>query len=269
MNEALALAVPCQVEVVLPVHNEAHVLEQSVRRLHAHLSNGFPFTARITVADSASADATLSVAVALAAELPGIRVIHLDEKGRGRALRAAWAISDADVVAYMDVDLSTDLNALLPLVAPLLAGHSELAVGSRLARGARVERSLKREVISRTYNMLLRLLLGTHVSDAQCGFKAGRRDAIQALLPDVENYHWFFDSELINVAEHRGMRIYEVPVDWTEDPDSRVKLISTAIEDLRGIARLRRTWRTQAGDPAQSLPQSIAPRKEQPTCPPR
>jgi glycosyltransferase involved in cell wall biosynthesis len=238
------------VEVVIPVHNEQHVLEASVRRLYAHLTHEFPFSARITIADSASTDGTLALARSLVADLPGIRVIHLDEKGRGRALRAAWTSSHADVLAYMDVDLSTDLNALLPLVAPLLSGHSDIAVGSRLANGARVERSLKRELISRAYNFLLRLSLGSRVSDAQCGFKAGRRDAIQALLPAVENECWFFDSELLHLAEQAGLRIHEVPVDWTEDPDSRVHLMATAIEDLRGIARLRRAGRAWAGDPA-------------------
>ena len=248
------------VEVVVPAHNEEQVLEASIRRLHSHLTREFPFSARITVADSASTDSTLEIAQRLAAELPGMRVIRLDEKGRGRALRAAWSSSRADVLAYMDVDLSTDLNALLPLVAPLLSGHSDLAVGSRLMHGARVERSLKREVISRAYNFLLRLALGSRVSDAQCGFKAGRREAIQALLPAVENEHWFFDSELLHLAEQGRLRIHEVPVDWTEDPDSRVHLVATAIEDLRGIARLWRRGPATAGDPApQTTHDTITP----------
>ena len=238
------------VEVVVPVHNEEHVLEASVRRLYSHLTHEFPFSARITIADSASTDATLEIACTLADELPGVHVIHLEEKGRGRALRAAGLQSGADVLAYMDVDLSTDLGALLPLVAPLLSGHSDLAVGSRLINGARVERSFKRELISRAYNFLLRLCLGTRVSDAQCGFKAGRREAIQALLPAVENEHWFFDSELLHLAEQGGLRIHEVPVDWTEDPDSRVHLVATAIEDLRGIARLWRRGPAALSDPA-------------------
>ena len=248
------------VEVVVPAHNEEQVLEASIRRLHSHLTREFPFSARITVADSASTDSTLEIAQRLAAEVPGMRVIHLDEKGRGRALRAAWSSSRADVLAYMDVDLSTDLNALLPLVAPLLSAHSDLAVGSRLMHGARVERSFKREVISRAYNFLLRLALGSRVRDAQCGFKAGRREAIQALLPAVENEHWFFDSELLHLAEQGRLRIHEVPVDWTEDPDSRVHLVATAIEDLRGIARLWRRGPATAGDPApQTTHDTITP----------
>jgi glycosyltransferase involved in cell wall biosynthesis len=255
------------VDVVIPVHNEGHVVEATVRRLYSHLTHDFPFSARITIADSASTDDTLSIARTLATELPGVRVIHLDEKGRGRVLRAAWSDSDADVLAYMDVDLSTDLNALLPLVAPLLSAHSELAIGSRLIRGARVERSFKREFISRAYNFLLRLSLGGRVSDAQCGFKAGRREAIQTLLPAVENEHWFFDSELLHLAEQAGLRIHEVPVDWREDPDSRVHLTATAIEDLQGIARLWRAGPAIAGAPApQQLEERVnpTPRREQP-----
>jgi glycosyltransferase involved in cell wall biosynthesis len=255
------------VEVVVPVHNEEHVLEASIRTLYSHLTHEFPFSARITIADSASTDSTLSIAHVLESELSGVRVIHLGEKGRGRALRAAWSASRADVLAYMDVDLSTDLNALLPLVAPLLSGHSDLAVGSRLIHGARVERSFRRELISHAYNFLLRLCLGSNVSDAQCGFKAGRREAIEALLPDIENDNWFFDSELLHLAEQSGLRIHEVPVDWTEDPDSRVHVVATAVEDLRGIARLWLRGPAAASDPA---PQTTSdhvtqtPRREQP-----
>jgi glycosyltransferase involved in cell wall biosynthesis len=257
---------PAQVDVVIPVHNEEQVLASSLRRVHEHLLNDFPFSACITVADSASTDSTLDIARFMAGELSGIRVMHLDEKGRGRALRAAWTVSDSDVLAYMDVDLSTDLNALLPLVAPLLSRHSDLAVGSRFAHGARVERCLKRELISRTYNLILRLSLGTRVSDAQCGFKAGRREAIQALLPAVANDQWFFDSELLHLAELEHLRIHEVPVDWTEDPDSRVNLVATALEDLRGIARLRRNGHTPL--PVSTTPTTTTtPRREQPAWP--
>ena len=232
----------------MPVYNEEHVVADNVRRLHAYLSNGFPYSAVVTVVDNASSDATFEIAHRLAYELDGVNVMRLRAKGRGRALRAAWTGSDARVVAYMDVDLSTDLSALQPLVEPLLDGRSDLAVGSRLARGARVRRSLLRELISRTYNLIVRAGLRSRISDAQCGFKAGRREAVQALLPLVEDEDWFFDTELIHHAERSGLRIHEVPVDWTEDPDSRVHLISTAIEDLRGIARLRRNERRRAGD---------------------
>ena len=159
-------------------------------------------------------------------------------RAAGRALRAAWSASDARVVCYMDVDLSTDLRGLLPLVAPLLSGHSDLAIGTRLAHGARVVRGPKRELISRAYNQLLRTALRARFSDAQCGFKAVRRDALVDLLPAVRDDAWFFDTELLVLAQRRGLRIHEVPVDWVDDPDSRVNIVRTAVDDLLGVARL-------------------------------
>src|SRR3954468_22551534 len=229
---------PPQVEVVVPVYNEERALAASIRRLHDHLAAGFPFTWRIVIADNASTDSTLTVARRLADALPGVSVLHLPEKGRGRALRAAWSATDAEVACYMDVDLSTDLRALLPLVAPLLSGHSQLSIGTRLANGAQVERGAKRELISRAYNHILHAALRARFSDAQCGFKAARTDALRELLPDVRDDAWFFDTELLVLAQRRGLRVHEVPVDWVDDPDSRVAVVPTAIEDLRGVARL-------------------------------
>ena len=227
------------VDVVIPVYNEERDLGPSVRRLHAFLSKDFPFPAVITIADNASKDGTLAVANTLVAELPGVRVIHLDQKGRGRALRAAWLQSDATIVAYMDVDLATDLKALLPLVAPLVSGHSALATGSRLARGSHTTRGPKREFISRAYMLILRLVLGAGFTDAQCGFKAVRADVARRLIPQVKDQTWFFDTELLILAQRAGLRLHEVPVDWTDDPDSRVAIVKTAMDDLRGVARLR------------------------------
>jgi len=209
-----------------------------VRRLVAYLRESFPFRAQITIADNGSTDATWVIADRLARELPEVRAVHMELPGRGRALRAIWSQSEAEVLAYMDVDLSTDLNALLPLVAPLLSGHSDLAIGTRLARGSRVIRGPKRELISRGYNLLLRTLMGARFSDAQCGFKAIRRDQARALLPLTRDTGWFFDTELLVLAERAGLRIHEVPVDWIDDLDSRVDIIATALADLRGMARL-------------------------------
>jgi putative flippase GtrA len=233
----LELAAP-DVDIVVPVYNEEAGLERSIRRLHRFLRDGFPFRWRIVVADNASLDATPAIGAALARDLPNVSYLRLERKGRGRALRAAWSASPARVVAYMDVDLSTDLRALLPLVAPLLSGHSDLAIGTRLARGSRVVRGPKRELISRGYNRLLRTVLRARFSDAQCGFKAMRRDAADGLLGDVRDESWFFDTELLVLAQRRGLRIHEVPVDWVDDPDSRVDIVATALADLRGIARL-------------------------------
>ncbi|OLF11415.1 sugar translocase [Actinophytocola xinjiangensis] len=231
-------------EVVVPVHNEERDLDRCVSRLHESLTSWFPYRFRITVADNASTDATLVVARRLASLLPEVEVVHLVEKGRGRALHRVWSNSDAAVLVYMDVDLSTDLAALAPLIAPLLSGHSDVAIGSRLARGARVVRGAKRELISRGYNLLLHSTLATRFSDAQCGFKAIRADVAQQLLPHVTDTGWFFDTELLVLAERSGLRIHEVPVDWVDDPDSSVDVVATALADLRGIARLTRDLAT-------------------------
>lgn len=233
-------------DIVVPVYNEQAALEECVRRLRSYLSAEVPYTARITVADNASTDRTLAIARALAEEFPDVHVLHLDRKGRGRALHAAWGSSDARVLVYMDVDLSTGLDALMPLVAPLLSGHSDVAIGSRLARSSRVVRGPKREFISRSYNLILKGTLHAHFSDAQCGFKAIRADVARALLPLVEDDGWFFDTELLVLAERAGMRIHEVPVDWIDDPDSRVDIVATAVADLQGVARVGRALATGA-----------------------
>lgn len=232
------------VDVVLPVYNEQAALGPSVERLHQHLSDGFPLTWRITIADNASTDRTGQIAANLAATLPHVRVVRLEAKGRGRALRAAWSMSDAAVLAYMDIDLSTDLAALLPLVAPLVSGHSDIAIGSRLATGACTVRGPKREAISRVYNRIIRFVFRSRFRDAQCGFKALRAEVARRLVPEVADQGWFFDTELLLLAEHNGLRIAEVPVDWTDDPDSRVHIVRTAAEDLKGLARVAwRFWR--------------------------
>jgi len=235
---------PPTLDVVIPVYNEEADLEPSVRRLHRYLRESLPVTFRITIADNASTDGTGAIAMRLTDELTDVVYLRLDEKGRGRALRAAWGASDATVLAYMDVDLSTDLAALLPLIAPLLTGHSDLAIGSRLARGSNVVRGVKRELISRCYNVILRGTLAARFTDAQCGFKAIRRDVAAELLPLIQDNSWFFDTELLVLAQRCGLRIHEVPVDWIDDPDSRVDIAATAIGDLKGVVRLVRGFAT-------------------------
>jgi glycosyltransferase involved in cell wall biosynthesis len=225
-------------DVVVPVFNEERDLARSVQRLDDYLATALPHRYRITIADNGSTDATPQKAVRLAAERPSVRLVRIDAKGRGRALRTVWETSDAPVLAYMDVDLSTNLTALPPLVAPLISGHCDLAIGSRLARGSHVVRGAKREFISRGYNLLVRTLLRTHFSDAQCGFKAIRADSVGWLLPIVRDNTWFFDTELLVLAERSGLRIQEIPVDWVEDPDSRVNILRTAFGDLRGLWRI-------------------------------
>jgi glycosyltransferase involved in cell wall biosynthesis len=228
------------VDIVIPVYNEQVILAQSVQTLLQYLIENFPYSWRIVIADNASIDQTWQIVQQLEAVYPGqVQGLHLEQKGRGRALRYAWLHSQADIVCYMDVDLSTNLDCLLPLIAPLASGHSQLAIGSRLAHGSKVVRQWKREVISRCYNLLIKGVFGNVFSDAQCGFKALRRETVWQLLPLIENNEWFFDTEMLLLAQHNHLRIYEVPVDWVEDLDSRVKIVKTVLEDLRGLRRVR------------------------------
>lgn len=232
-----ALSTPI-VDIVVPVYNEQADLASSIERLHDHLEYHFPYPCRITIADNASTDATAMIAASLAARFDNVVSVRIEQKGRGRALATVWAASDAQVLAYMDVDLSTDLDALLPLIAPLISGHSHIAIGTRLNRRSHVVRGPKREVISRGYNLLLKGLMAARFSDAQCGFKAIRADVAHELLPYVRDTGWFFDTELLLLAERAGLRVYEVPVDWVDDPDSKVDIVTTARADLAGLARL-------------------------------
>jgi len=227
------------VDIVIPVLNEEKGLPQSMmilsQFLHDNLSRN-PW--RIVIADNGSTDSTRSVSEMLAQKYPGISYVYIPQRGRGRALRTAWLESDADIVSYMDVDLSTNLNSFPRLIQAVEEGY-DIAIGSRLSARAKVRRSLKREVISRSYNMMIKSLFFVSFSDAQCGFKAVSRNAAQALVPLVKNNNWFFDTELLIIAAKRGFRIREIPVDWVEDPDSRVKVLRTAWEDLKGLMRLR------------------------------
>jgi glycosyltransferase involved in cell wall biosynthesis len=232
------------VEIVIPVYNEQAVLEKSVTRLREYLRENFPYSWRITIADNASLDRTWEIAQNLQTGYPEVKALHLEQKGRGRALRQAWLESEAEIVSYMDVDLSTGLESFWPLIEAILKGEREVATGSRLAAGAVVRRQWKREFTSRVYNRLIKLFFFQQFSDAQCGFKACRAATARQLLPLVEDNAWFFDTELLLLAEHNGLPIFEVPVNWVEDLDSRVKIARTALEDLGGLWRVRRTfWR--------------------------
>jgi glycosyltransferase involved in cell wall biosynthesis len=234
---------PVRVDVVIPVYNEERDLERGVTRLREFLQQNCPYRWCIVVADNASKDRTLEIAQELARRWPGeVGFIHLNKKGRGRALRRAWLDSDADVVSYMDVDLSTGLDAFMPLIEPLVRGQYHVATGSRLLPQSRIKRSLRREVISRIYNLIVKLMFPRkRFSDAQCGFKACTHKAVQELVPLLEDQAWFFDSELLLRAEQRGYRIHDVPVTWNEDPGTTVKIASTAWEDIKGLFRVRFT----------------------------
>ena len=232
------------VDLVLPVYNEEQILAQSVARVLEWIGEHPEHDWRIVVADNASTDRTYSIAKELEAELGSERdgrfvVLHIPVKGRGIALRVSWLTSPADVLAYMDVDLSTDMKHLPELIDPIAAGLVDVAYGTRLHRDSETERSFRRELTSRTYVQILRRLGRLNVTDAQCGFKAIGREPARALLPLVRDTGWFFDSELLLLAQENGYRLREVPVRWIEDRDSRVAILHTALEDLKGLWRLR------------------------------
>lgn len=226
------------VDVVIPVYNEEHSLPRCVASLWDFLNENVSHSWTIVIADNGSIDGTLQVCQALAMQYPNVRYIHLDQKGRGRALKRAWLESNADIVSYMDVDLSTELEAFPKLVGAIDDGY-DIAIGSRLSHQSKTQRSLKREFISRTYNLMIKLAFRTTFSDAQCGFKAVSRKAVQDLVPLVEDMAWFLDTELLLLATMKGYRIKEVPVAWVEDPDTRVKIGKTAWEDIKGLWRMR------------------------------
>ncbi len=229
------------IDVVIPVYNEERALPVSVPKVLAYFDAHPEHEWRVVVADNASTDKTLEVSRALEAEYPGrVAVIFIPVKGRGIALRTSWLTSPADVVAYMDVDLSTDLAHLSALVDPIAAGEVDVSYGTRLHRDSQTNRGFKREFISRSYVFILRTIAGLRVTDAQCGFKAMSREAARSLIPLVRDNAWFFDSELLLVAQENGYRLREVPVRWEEDTDTRVHIVKTATDDLRGIWRLKR-----------------------------
>ena len=226
--------------VTIPVYNEEKALPVSIPALHAFLSeNMAEYDWAIEIADNASIDRTPDVSRSLAAEYDRVRYLRLEQKGRGRALKKSWQESDADIVSYMDVDLSTNLESFPPMVHALAHEGYDIGTGSRLMRGANTERSFKRELISRTYNLMVKSLFFTRFSDAQCGFKAVTRQVVDVLIPHVEDNVWFFDSELLIIGEKSGYRIFDVPVKWIEDLDTRVKIVKTAIDDIKGLLRVR------------------------------
>jgi len=227
------------VDIVIPVLNEAQVLERSVRTVREFLRAHLPYAYQIVIVDNSSLDGTADIGRRLAADLPDVTFLHLDQRGRGRALRHAWTRSDADVLCYMDVDLSTELEALPPLVDAVLNEGYDIATGSRLMKESRITRSLNRELISRCYNIFVKAILFTSFSDAQCGFKAVSRKVVDEIVPEIKDESWFFDTELLVLAEKQGYTIKDIPVRWVEDDDSRVKIVPTAWDDIKGIFRVR------------------------------
>jgi len=241
MSEPLGIdSANLTVDVVIPVLNEAHVLQKSVETVIGFLKSSLRCRWRVVIVDNGSTDGTDSVAKALVAAYPQTQLVRLHQRGRGRALRHAWLQSRADIVCYMDVDLSTRLEHIPDLLNAIACGGYDLATGSRLMRESRTTRSLKREIISRIYNILVKAVLFTRFSDAQCGFKALSRKTVEAIVPQIEDQSWFFDTELLVLAEKQGYRIKDIPIVWVEDDDSRVKIFRTGWDDIKGVLRLRR-----------------------------
>ncbi|MCH7697491.1 MAG: glycosyltransferase family 2 protein [Chloroflexi bacterium] len=229
-----------QLDIILPVYNEEHVLADSVAKLRAYLEeNEFRYTWRIVIADNASTDGTLAAGEALSGQFEDVSVIHLPRKGRGRALRKAWLESDADAACFMDIDLSTHLDGLLPLARAVLEEGYDVSTGSRMTKGSQIERSIGREITSRGFIFLIKLLFLTGLSDTQCGFKAISRQAARDLIPRIENEEWFFDTELLLLADKGGYRVKDIPIRWIEDTDTRVNVLKTILEDLAGLLRMR------------------------------
>lgn len=234
-----------QIEIVVPIYNEEVELESNIRKLHTFLNKNLKtFSWKITIADNASTDRSLSIARQLSKSLTNVYFLHLEKKGRGRAVKKVWKESKADLLAYMDADLSTDLKNLLPLLRSLTKGF-DIAIGSRLLPTSHVsKRPIKREILSRGYNIIIRLFFGIHFSDAQCGFKAVTKRVVNELIPHIKDNSWFFDSELLIVGEKMGYKIYEQPVIWVDNPGSTVRVLKTVYGDLSGLWRLfwKRPW---------------------------
>ena len=233
------------IDLVLPVYNEAHVLEGSVRALIEASSNwNFPW--RILIMDNASIDGTDEVGKRLESQLDCVRFVRLPIKGRGHALRWAWTETDATFSLYMDIDLSTDIAAI-PLAVAALQSGADLVTGSRLDPESRVTRSFKRELLSRVYNLLVRLFFWSRTfRDAQCGFKGLRLSSMRPVLARVQNNHWFFDTELMLITDYAGFDLRSIPVAWIEDEDSRVNIVQYVMENLAGLSRLRLSMSTLA-----------------------
>ena len=235
------------IDIVVPVLNEEKILQKSITTLDEYMAKHLPYRYQITIADNGSRDKTLEIAKNLAEKHQSVRVVSLVERGRGRALKHVWQNSPADILAYMDVDLSTSLDDFLPMIQPLVADEAGVAIGSRLMKDSNTSRGMKREFISRCYNRIIKWTSGTKFSDAQCGFKAIRRDVATKFLPKIKDNEWFFDTELLIKTERAGVPIHEQPVAWIEDTDSRVKIVKTAVDDLKGLYRVnkeldKRSW---------------------------
>jgi glycosyltransferase involved in cell wall biosynthesis len=228
------------VTLVIFVFNEERRLPIGMASLIPFLLEHLNCNWEVVIADNGSTDKTFEIGCAEQYRHSNVRAVHFDKRGRGNAIKRAWLSSSADILSYMDVDLSTDLSAYPALIAGLRSGKYDLAIGSRHSQASITIRCFYRRLISHTYNILVRAIFHSSLQDVQCGFKAITRQTAQNLLPYIDDKGWFFDTELLVMAEKLGYRIYHLPVFWVENADSRVKIINTIINDIRGIIRLRK-----------------------------
>ena len=228
------------IDIVLPVYNESKNLEKRFVRLHDFLSKQIAQDWVITIAENGSKDNTLQISKSLQKKYKRCRVISIEEPGKGQALKNAWLTSNSDIYGYMDSDLSTDIEILPQFINKIVNENYDFVIASRLIKGSKViGRSLKREIISRTYSKIFRTILSVNFYDAQCGFKFAKQEAILKIIDDCKDKEWFFDTEILYKAEKNNLSICEVPVTWVDDNDSSVNIVSTIINDLIGLIRLR------------------------------
>ena len=231
------------IEITLPVLNEERTLETQVRKLYNYLLKEFPPDPdwKIVIADNGSTDNTRDLGEKLAAEYEQVKYIRVEEKGVGPALQSSWGQSTADIVGYMDLDLATNLKHFPEALRALASGH-DLVYASRLVKGAVIrERKPIREFSSRVFNLIARNYLGVHFSDGMCGFKFMKREVFKKLYEGgARSKTWFFSAELLAVAEWQGYKIYELPVEWTDSPESHVKILPLAVQYLKAMKKLRR-----------------------------
>jgi len=229
-----------KIDIVIPVYNEAPILRKNVSRVVSFLELDSAYKDyKVIIVDNGSRDKTFEIAQELAVQYAKVNVIHLNQKGRGRALRKAWQESEADIVSYMDADLSTDLEAMHKLFNAIIIDGYDIAVGFRLSSVFRVKRTLVRSFLSYGYNLLIKIIWRIkELPDVQCGFKALTKNAADAIVPKIENQNWFFDTELLILAYRRRCKIKFIPVKWEERLNGKVKILDTVFEDIVGIVKL-------------------------------
>lgn len=242
-----------KVFLVIPVYNEEAVLEQNITKLHSFFhEKNIPFSIEMCIADNGSTDNTGIIAKQLLKKYPSMTYLYLDQKGRGRALKKAWTESTADIVSYMDVDLSTELDAYIPLIEAIAQG-ADIATGSRYLHTSKIDRKLIREFLSRSYNFLLHCFFHLSVLDSQCGFKAVSKKTADFLLPLVKDNFWFFDTELLLLANYYHLNVIEIPIVWTKGKYSKVKMPSTAYDYIKNMIRMKRRLKNEPKNNAPHL----------------